>query len=249
MLNDIACGRNWSEMSTVIERLGLAVQRSVWTKRAQTWDHSDNPGLGRVIDAVIRNATAVQNGRVLDLGCGSGQLSLPLSGVVESVVAVDISPRMIELLEAKLDTSKIENVETRTKSIQELSFDPASFDLVVSNYALHHLSDDQKQWVVSQAFMWLRPGGRMVIGDMMFGRGASKQDREIIASKISVMVRKGPAGWWRIAKNAFRYLVRVQEKPISQQAWVSLLNNAGFIETGSEVVVAEAAIAYGTKGN
>ena len=56
----------------------------------------------------------------------------------------------------------------------------------------------------------------MVFGDMMFGRGGEKQDREIILSKVSVLLKKGPGGWWRVVKNSARYLARVQEKPISR---------------------------------
>lgn len=234
-------------MSSAIEKLGLAVQRSVWTKRADSWDHAENAGLGKVIEAVIANANPNENSDVLDLGCGSGQLSLPISLSAKSVLAVDISPRMIELLDKKLVGIEYQNVKTKVASIQELDYLENSFDLIVSNYALHHLSDDQKKWVVNHAFRWLRPGGRMIFGDMMFGRGGTKADREIIASKIVIMLRKGPAGWWRIAKNSLRYLVRVQEKPISQEAWMRLFRGAGFEKVGSDVVVAEAAIVYGTK--
>ena len=74
-------------MSSVIGKLGLAVQRSVWTKRADTWDHAENPGLGRVIEAVLAKAGALPSSEALDLGCGSGQLSLPLSQKVKSVLA------------------------------------------------------------------------------------------------------------------------------------------------------------------
>ena len=234
-------------MSSAIEKLGLAVQRSVWSKRAESWDHAENPGLGRVVDAVIAKANLAKGDEVLDLGCGSGQLSLPISKDVKSVLAVDISPRMIGLLQEKLKESRLSNVDLRTASIQELDFADESFDLVVSNYALHHLSDDQKKLVVGQAFRWLRPGGRMVFGDMMFGRGGTRQDRDIIVSKISIMLRKGPGGWWRIAKNTVRYLARVQEKPISQRAWVLLFEEAGFLEVGSDIVVAEAGVVFGTK--
>ena len=234
-------------MSSVIEKLGLAVQRSVWTKRAETWDHSDNPGLGKVIEAVIAKANSSSEYEVLDLGCGSGQLALPVSMMAKSVIGVDISPLTIELLKSKLTQKGIENVQTMTASIQELNFAEGSFDLILSNYALHHLGDDQKQWVVNQGFHWLKPNGRMVFGDMMFGRGGEKQDREIILSKVSVLLKKGPGGWWRIVKNSARYLARVQEKPISRQAWVRLFEQAGFIDIGSDTVVAEAGIVFGSR--
>ena len=56
---------------------------------------------------------------------------------------------------------------------------------------------------------WLRPGGRLIVADMMFGRGGTSEDRAIIRSKVCALARKGIGGWWRIAKNSYRYLVRV----------------------------------------
>jgi hypothetical protein len=82
---------------------------------------------------------------------------------------------------------------------------------------------------------------------MMFGRGGDARDREIISSKVALMLRRGPAGWWRIAKNAARYLVRVQERPISMAAWVALFERAGLAQVRAVPVVNEAAVVVGVK--
>ena len=120
-----------------------------------------------------------------------------------------------------------------------------SIDLVVSNYALHHLRDADKAQVVRQVFSWLRPGGRFVLGDMMFGRGVEKRDREIIVSKLALLVRKGPGGWWRIAKNGGRYVFRTQERPVSMATWVAMFEEAGFEKVRAVPVVNEAAVVFG----
>jgi hypothetical protein len=86
-----------------------------------------------------------------------------------------------------------------------------------------------------------------VIGDMMFGRGASTRDRDIIGSKIAVMVRRGPAGWWRLAKNVARFMLRLRERPVSMQTWEGYFRKAGFSDVSVVPVVAEAAVASGTK--
>jgi hypothetical protein len=86
-----------------------------------------------------------------------------------------------------------------------------------------------------------------VVADLMLGRGAAARDREIIASKVRVMARKGLPGYWRIAKNAFRFLLRIHERPITPEAWVALFEAAGFTEVESVPVVAEAAIVSGVK--
>src|SRR5207244_2896459 len=67
-------------------------------------------------------------------------------------------------------------------------------DLVVSNYALHHLTDDDKVALVARASRWLRPGGRLVVADMMFGRGASERDRAIIRHKPGGLGRPATGG-------------------------------------------------------
>ncbi|MGH9071358.1 MAG: class I SAM-dependent methyltransferase [Acidimicrobiales bacterium] len=233
--------------------LGIVHQRRVWTKRASGWDanyhpdHADNPALARVVDAVVAAGAAGPASRVVDLGAGSGQLSIPLARTAGHVLAVDISPTMIELLRANASAAGISNIEVLLSPIESLDIPAGSVDLVVSNYALHHLRDPDKAAAIKAAAGWLRPGGKVVIGDMMFGRGASARDREIIASKASAMLAKGPAGWWRLGKNAFRYVARVQERPISVGRWVEIFIGAGFSSVSASPVVAEAAIVCGVR--
>ena len=77
---------------------------------------------------------------------------------------------------------------------------------------------------------------------MMFGRGGTARDRAIIRTKLRALARKGPGGWWRIAKNAGRYLLRVQERPISMSAWTASLTDAGFTGITASAIVAEAGL-------
>ena len=220
--------------------------RRLWDRRALVWEHHGAAGLERVVDAVLGAAAPVEGKAVIDLGCGNGQLSLPLARRGAQVLAVDISARMIETLAQKAAEEGL-RIETAVRPAQELVVDPGSIDLVVSNYAMHHLYDDEKRAVLAAATAWLRPGGRVVFGDMMFGRGATKQDREIIGSKVRVMLRRGPAGWWRIAKNAARFMFRVRERPLPMETWVQMFRDVGLADVQGARVVAEAAVVTGTK--
>jgi ubiquinone/menaquinone biosynthesis C-methylase UbiE len=172
---------------------------------------------------------------------------LALAGKTASVLAIDVSQKMIDLLLDNAKAAGASNVEGKAIPIEQLDFAPGSIDLVVSNYALHHLRDEDKEATVRRVYGWLRPGGRFVIGDMMFGRGSDARDREIIASKVSMMIRKGPAGWWRIAKNTGRFVFRTQERPISMAAWEKMFHEAGYSEVKAVPVVNEAAVVVGTK--
>lgn len=227
--------------------IGIFHQKRVWTKRAVSWDHADNPALERVVAAVIAEARPEPDMSVVDLGSGSGQLSIPLAHRVGRVLALDISPTMIELLVANAAEAGVSNIETRVGAIETVDIAPGSVDLVVSNYALHHLRDPDKALAVQAAATWLRPGGRLVVGDMMFGRGTTSRDRAIIASKATTLLARGPAGWWRVAKNGARFLGRFQERPLAVGRWVELFLSAGLSQVCASPVVAEAAIVSGTR--
>jgi len=227
----------------------IARQERFWNRRAASWDHGagNNPQLVKVVERVLTEADPAPDASAVDLGCGSGQVTLALARRCGTVLGVDVSEKMIALLLANAEREGISNVRGQAVPIERLGLAQSSVDLVVSNYALHHLRDRDKQVAVDEAFKWLRPGGKLVIGDMMFGRGGNSRDREIIGSKVALLVRKGPGGWWRILKNSGRYVFRFQERPVSTASWAAMFDKAGF--TGIEVlpVVNEAAVARGTK--
>lgn len=185
--------------------------------------------------------------RVVDLGCGTGQLSLPLAERGANVLAVDVSAAMIERMAQKALESSLPNLEGLAAPIEALSLPPDSADLIVTSYALHHLRDADKARLVQSAYGWLRPGGTLLIADMMFGRGGTSQDRAIIKSKVRALAKKGIGGWWRIAKNGYRYMVRVQERPVSISAWTSMLGQAGFTGITVSSIVAEAGMVAGRR--
>jgi ubiquinone/menaquinone biosynthesis C-methylase UbiE len=199
------------------------------------------------VERVLGEANPSTEASAVDLGCGSGQVTLALAKLCRTVIGVDVSAEMIALLLENAAREGISNIEGRAVPIERLKLLDNSVDLVVSNYALHHLRDRDKQVAVNEAFKWLRPGGKLVVGDMMFGRGGDARDRKIIGSKLALLVRKGPAGWWRIIKNGGRYLFRFQERPVSMSAWAAMFDKAGLTDVEGLPVVNEAAVMRGTK--
>jgi ubiquinone/menaquinone biosynthesis C-methylase UbiE len=225
-------------------RQGLAIrmQRTLWRGRAQSWDEQGSVQLGKVVDAVLERCPVSPDAVVLDLGCGSGQVTLPLASNVGHVLAVDVSAEAIKILELRARNEGISNIHGLAQPIETLELEPESVDLVVSNYALHHLRDADKEDALTRSYRWLRPGGRLVVGDMMFGRGSDRRDREIIKSKVRALAARGPTGWWRIAKNVGRFGLRFQEKPLTAGAWEAIARRAGFTDVTISPVVAEACV-------
>lgn len=222
-------------------------QRRVWSGRVASWDQHGSAALTQVTAAVLEAADVSPGAQVVDLGCGTGQISLPLALRGAQVLAVDVSSAMVRRLQSEARRRGASSLEALALPIEELVLPPGSVDLVVSSYALHHLRDPDKARLVSAAYGWLRPGGRLLVADMMFGRGTSRRDRVIIRSKVAALARMGPGGWWRIAKNAARYLLRVRERPLPTQAWTALLTRGGFAGVTATEIVAEAALVAGLR--
>ena len=246
-----AVSKDSSTQSSWRDKVGTGVsirtQRRTWGGRADTWDQHNDLGMAKVAAKAIEVADVIADMQCVDLGCGTGRLAFLLAELGADVLGVDVSDAMIERMEAQAKRDGIKNVHGQAVPIERLTLPADSVDLVITNYALHHLLDIDKEKVVNAAFSWLRPGGQLVIADMMLGRGATARDREIIAGKLRIMAKKGIPGYWRILKNAGRYLFRVQERPITPEAWSRLLTGAGFVDVASTVVVAEAAVVKGIK--
>jgi ubiquinone/menaquinone biosynthesis C-methylase UbiE len=204
-------------------------------------------GLEKVTTAVLAAARVQPGDLVIDLGCGSGKVSLQLAELGARVVAVDGNQRALDWLKASALARSLPGLEVLASPLFCLSLPAASADLVVTSYAMHWLRDADKQRLVAAAFSWLRPGGTLIVADMMFGRGASSQDRAIIRSKVRSLARKGLGGWWRIIKNGYRYLVQVKDHPVSISAWTAIFARAGFTGITASRIVNEAGLVMGRK--
>jgi len=96
---------------------------------------------------------------ILELGCGTGNLSLLLSQVYPNahLTVVDASAEMVALAEAKI--SQPQKVSPVVSDFRSLAIPPNSVDLVISSLALHHLPDEDKPGFYQQILGWLKPGG------------------------------------------------------------------------------------------
>jgi arsenite methyltransferase len=117
--------------------------------------------------------------RVLDLGCGRGAVLLTAAKLVPRgrAVGVDIwrADQTGNSMTATLANADAEGVadwvELHTRDMTDLAFSDDSFDLVVSNLAIHNLPDNHaRRSAIDEAVRVLRPGGHVVIADLGFTR-------------------------------------------------------------------------------
>ena len=128
--------------------------------------------LGGFYDGIARDITAVAPtaGRVLDVGCGPGQLSIRLArdhGL--DVTGVDLDPAMVDLARANAASGVADGtIQFEVGDVAELPFQDGSFDVVVSSMSLHHWAHPQAG--LAEIDRVIRPGGRALIWDFRPGR-------------------------------------------------------------------------------
>src|SRR5882757_3209209 len=110
----------------------------------------------------------VQRGwRVADIGCGDGLLAVEAALMGAQVDAIDISPAMLALAKIQASDRKVA-VRTQPAGLLSFAYQPSSYDLIVSEFTLHHLPDFWKAVAMSRIYNALKPGANFYLRDMVF---------------------------------------------------------------------------------
>jgi ubiquinone/menaquinone biosynthesis C-methylase UbiE len=207
-----------------------------------------SPGFQTLRDLILERAQLSASDRLLDLGAGTGLLAEAAAARVARVTAIDSSPAMCRHLEQKLACQRATNLRVLTNDATNLQLDDDAIDVVVSNYCLHHLRDEDKLHALTEIRRVLRPGGRLVFADMMFQlAGTDRRDLSVLARMVARMLRHGPAGWLRLLKNAMRVLTGRREHPAGVGWWHGALVETGFTEVTVRALAHEGGIALAQK--
>jgi 2-polyprenyl-3-methyl-5-hydroxy-6-metoxy-1,4-benzoquinol methylase len=105
--------------------------------------------------------------RIADIGCGNGVLATEAALMGAEVDAIDISPAMLALAEIYARDRKAA-VRTQSAGLLSFAYQPNSYDLIVSEFTLHHLPDFWKAVAMSRIFAALKPGASFYLRDIVF---------------------------------------------------------------------------------
>lgn len=140
----------------------------------------------------VDTAALAPGDAVLDFGCGVGLLEefiLPALSAGGKVIGVDIGKELIDIARARFpSTGSCEFAVIDASG--RLPFAGHSFDVVVSNLVFHLLTPDQKHTVLAEFLRVLKPGGRLVMGEI--GRPSGAYGWWIKFLTLRVWVRTWP---------------------------------------------------------
>ena len=116
--------------------------------------------------------------RVADIGCGNGVLACEAAAMGAEVDAIDISPAMLTLADILARDRKVK-IRTQFAGLLSFAYQPNSYDLIVSEFALHHLPDFWKAVALSRIFQALKPGANFYLRDIVFVGMPDGLDRDV----------------------------------------------------------------------
>ena len=105
---------------------------------------------------------------VVDIGAGTGQLSLAIVDVCKRVIAVDVSPVMLRRLRVKAAATGVTHLEVEQAGFLSYEHSGPLADAVYSRFALHHLPDFWKAVALDRIHAMLRPGGFFRLWDVVY---------------------------------------------------------------------------------
>jgi ubiquinone/menaquinone biosynthesis C-methylase UbiE len=142
--------------------------------------------------------------RVLDVATGGGHTALAFAGFTTEVVAVDLTPPMLEAARGFIRSSGAANVRFRASDVEFLPFRDASFGVVTCRTAAHHFPAILP--ALREVARVLRPGGSLLLQDIL-----GHDDRELAAFILEVEKRRDPS----------------HVRALPQREWAAFLTAAG----------------------
>lgn len=114
----------------------------------------------RMTEQLVEQAGLAPAVRVLDLGCGTGMVTLPAAADADMVVGLDLSDAMLAKLQRKASTVPKPPPHLLQADVLHMPLAANSFDMVFTSFMLPHLTKTETQYLMSEVARVLTHGGR-----------------------------------------------------------------------------------------
>lgn len=202
------------------ETIDLEQSRQYWSAAAATFDEEADHGLR---DPLVRRAwldlltpyLPPAPANILDIGCGTGSLSLLLAELGHRVTGIDFAPAMITQAEQKA-ASAHQSISFHVMEASDPHFAPKQFELILCRHLLWALPEPAqvlKKWVAL-----LKPGGRLLLIEGFWHTGGGLRQQQLLAELPATLINirtqnlsAQPALWGAIVDDD-RYLVTAEQE-------------------------------------
>jgi putative AdoMet-dependent methyltransferase len=151
-----------------------------FTDAAEVAAYDRNQGRAPAEDRALLAALGVDTSDFLiDVGCGTGQFAREAARLARRVIALDISPAMLDFARGRAAAEGLGNVAFRHGGFLSYAHEGPPAVIVTSKFALHHLPDFWKAVALARIHGWLRPGGSFFLRDVVFSFGPEDVGRGV----------------------------------------------------------------------
>ncbi|HIX29750.1 MAG TPA: class I SAM-dependent methyltransferase [Candidatus Blautia stercoravium] len=159
-----------------------------WDKRSQMFDSQVLEIYKNAYKKTVKRSAAFlnQENNVLEIGCGTGIVTIQLADCVKEITAMDISREMLLRAEQKAKDLGKKNISFRCGTLMDMKFPPKSFDVVTAYNVLLYMENQEE--VLDKIYKVLKPGGLFISATDCLGRSLSKEViKKLWKSKLHLM--------------------------------------------------------------
>lgn len=173
--------------------------------------------------AILRRLGLNEAHTLVDFGAGTGTIALAAAPHCRRVVAVDVSPPMLRILEENIQRLGFSNVEAYGGGFLSYHHQGELADFVYSRNALHHLPDFWKVIALERLAAVLKPGGRLFLRDLTYSF-EPRETEQVFAAWLASAASTSDLGWTR---EEYEVHIRTEYSTFS---WLlePMLHRAGF---------------------
>ncbi len=133
---------------------------------AGSWDKETGrvKGATDIVGAIRKDVVLTSDMDVLDFGCGTGLVTLQLQPFIRSIMGVDGSQGMIDILKQKIEKKNLTNVKTRFFDMEKDGVLEGYYHLIVSSMTFHHIKEVKV--LLNQFYHVALPSGYLCIADL-----------------------------------------------------------------------------------
>jgi ubiquinone/menaquinone biosynthesis C-methylase UbiE len=151
----------------LLDEIASAGRENLDAAHVARYDAKEEADADREV-ALLQPLGLHRHAEVIDLGAGTGQFTLAAAAICARVVAVDVSPVMLQRLRAKISAAQLANVEVVQAGFLTYEHHGRPADIVYSRFALHHLPDFWKAVALARIRRMVQLGGVLRLWDVVY---------------------------------------------------------------------------------